>query len=953
MAVLLAWGVVAERDLRAWLVDSGELVDSREHEPPEGAAVVLGDKDSDPDEVASAREALAELIAAGGVVVAGAGIDLGDGFVSARLAGATGDRRDAVLAGLRVLGVEGGARLGERAATLVALFGVTATKPVGAAAERAIAEQRWAALGLASAAADVLGPEQLVQVLGWQTSEGIDPLPDGAPSDLAVNLARVLGNYPRPRRLELLRDLWEQVIARKAAALAAERLIATQDLRVLDALRKRCRHYDADLAAKTALLNPDVPYAFSAAIHYVPTWDGFWRPTVERLIQDAIAATVLLRAAVAVHEHGVIDGIALVRDQIAAAAALVTKAEARAARRSVPDFIDLPARPISHIRDIDVWLWTQPLNKAFEKFVHDRLSTALAYARIVDATCHSLIHANQPQEMLPDTDWDVPSLRSWRNAVGYTDVRPPAQWYQHPYSARSYPPSLGDRLAADPATLEQASDLLWYADLADAMSRIHGHERAWIPHGLRVPHFDTNPPVAHPDPLTPRLDSIPLAVAGAAQLLALGATAPARCRDWAALCAGLMSSGVVVQALSSEFEVPEPILDYDGALLPGTAARIQIARTAGRLAEWSDYMGNCIAGPDYQEQAIRGRSILIALRDDQDVLQVNAELRPNDRGWSVEQIRGRFNADPDPVLKKAFQLWALTLHATDTEPHLEAEPADPRPRPRRASPNLVRELRPLLKAAVRQTLRDAVPAVRAFAAVAGADAIAPAVDAKAMTVLRRSKPDTLTRLCAAALEAGRVTLPQLWSATGTHPIATALHALEPAVMIRYPRLRRLTEDTPLPSKALRELVKDPEIGAARSIDLLALRLREALLRLALVDDPVFAGALRANPAVEFLCPLILVITSTAGYPHPTTMIAAADAVTIPGFPVSSLIDPEGPWRRSHSSAGEFGSVPTPRWEQAPDTGLRIPTSWLPRGGWPVLWSRAASHSAALATASRH
>ncbi|GAA1844926.1 hypothetical protein [Actinomadura bangladeshensis] len=103
--------------------------------------------------------------AAGGVVAAGAGVDLGAGFRSARLDGAHGDQRDAVLAALRVVGVDGAHRLGQRAGFLVALFGPSVTRRVGAAAARAVEEERWAALHLASAASDVLGPEQLERVL--------------------------------------------------------------------------------------------------------------------------------------------------------------------------------------------------------------------------------------------------------------------------------------------------------------------------------------------------------------------------------------------------------------------------------------------------------------------------------------------------------------------------------------------------------------------------------------------------------------------------------------------------------------------------------------------------------------------------------------------------------------------------------------------------------------------
>ncbi|MGW4249559.1 hypothetical protein, partial [Nocardia sp. NPDC004722] len=214
MAVRLAFGLVAERDRHAWLIETGEVVG---HDGPEGAAVVLGPRDSDSVRVAIACADLAGLVELGGVVIAGAGIDLGDGFVSARLAGASGDRRDAVLAALRVLKLGGAWRLGERGATLVALFGVTATKPVGAAAEQAIGEGHWAPVLLASAAAELLGPEQLVRVLALRAPDDVDPIPDGAPSVLAAHLRRVLEPYSPRRRLDLVLDLWKQVCDRQLA----------------------------------------------------------------------------------------------------------------------------------------------------------------------------------------------------------------------------------------------------------------------------------------------------------------------------------------------------------------------------------------------------------------------------------------------------------------------------------------------------------------------------------------------------------------------------------------------------------------------------------------------------------------------------------------------------------------------------------------------------------------
>ncbi|MFI1917887.1 hypothetical protein [Nocardia sp. NPDC020380] len=644
MAVRLAWGVLAERDLGAWFLDTGEPVDPRDHDAPEGAAVALGPKNAAPEQVAAARESLRQLVEDGGLVAAGAGVDLGAGFVSARLAGAGGDRRDAVLAALRALGTTGASRLGERTATLVALFGVTATKPVGAAAERAIAEERWPAVTLASAAADILGPEQLEHILASPAPDGVDPIPSGAPSALATNLRRVLE---------------------------------------------------------------------------------------------------------------------------------------------------------------------------------------------------------------PQTD--------------------------------------------------------------------------------RVP--------VEADHCVPRLDSIPLAVAGTAQLMALGATPPVRCRDWGRLCAGLLSSGSVMRALVEEFEVPEVVLAHEGEVLPEIGLRVEVARNAGRLAEWSAYMGNCIAGPWYQEEAVRGRSVLLALRDERDTILVNVELRAAGRGWFVNEIGGRFNGELDPALRKSVLRWVSTVRALD-EDDAEVPDIDVPVRVRRSALDPVREIRPALCASVRGTLKVAAPARRTVAIV-GVDADG---DPKTLTALRRSSSDRLARLCVEALESGRVTLAELWSATGARPLAAAVAAQPERTLTRYPRLHTLAADAPIPSKRLRDLVKEPDLATARSMDVVATRMRAVLGGLALTGDPAFTRAVIREPSIEMLCALVPVVTCRPDNPFPTLAIAEPRAVIMPGFPASDLSDPDGPWQRAWPVAAEFGAETERFWDQVAETGVLVPATWLAAGGWQGLWSKAAAHA---------
>jgi hypothetical protein len=247
MKIRLSGGVVAS-GLCAWVPGRpGPVQVVDEPAVPLGDAVALGLAEATGEQVRRAVDELARLVAAGGTVAAGAGVDLGSGFISARLAGARGDQRDAVLAALRVLGVEQAGRLGDRAGFLVALFGPAATKRVGAAATQAIADGRWAAVQLASAASDVLGPEQLERVLELRPPDGADLVP-GPASALARHLRPVLEPLPGPRRLELLLDLWARVAEHHAGLARRKRLMATQSRRDrVEDLRNRRQHDDDEL----------------------------------------------------------------------------------------------------------------------------------------------------------------------------------------------------------------------------------------------------------------------------------------------------------------------------------------------------------------------------------------------------------------------------------------------------------------------------------------------------------------------------------------------------------------------------------------------------------------------------------------------------------------------------------------------------------------------------------
>ncbi len=126
----------------------------------------------------------------------------------------------------------------------------------------------------------------------------------------------------------------------------------------------------------------------------------------------------------------------------------------------------------------------------------------------------------------------------------------------------------------------------------------------------------------------------------------------------------------------------------------------------------------------------------------------------------------------------------------------------------------------------------------AYAAVA-----ATAADA-ALTSLRRLGTAQLTGAVRRALDEGGTDLVGLWKATGHRPLETALDALDPALRERFDQFPLLLGEPPLP-KTLRRLVKDPAIAGAYSLDLVARRVRRAIGRLAVHDDPVIAQASRS------------------------------------------------------------------------------------------------------------
>jgi hypothetical protein len=930
---------------------------------PLGEPVALGPEGAREDEVARAVDALARLVSAGGAVAAGAGVDLGAGFRSARLAGARGDQRDAVLAALRVLGVEQAGRLGDRAGFLVALFGAGATKPVGAAATRAITEDRWAAVHLASAASDMLGPEQLERVLALRPPAGVD-LVQGPASALAQHLRRVLEPVPGPRRLELLVDLWAEVIAHHAGLARRERLRATQSRRDrVEDLRKR-RQHDDDRVIMSLL--PSWLTEPEPALAGIARWrppDHYWRGRLDRLVADALAATALLRAAAAVADHGLVDGLTRSAGLLAAAEAMLPASIADAAARKVPGLTGLPSRPGVYVRDIGRRLAAGgPRDHRFAGFVQPRLACARDFALVIMEDLEALLergHTNVAEWVL--RQWASSNLRAWRKDAGYSVARPPAGWGGIPWWPNHFLGQLeplSQRLAAAPGQdaldVEVAGDLLWYAELADALAGLYGHDAARGPLGQGL-WFDHNP-APEAEPLRQRQDSITVAVAGAAQLFALGATPPRHARTWREFADGLAASVSVTEAMTGEFRVPAPLAALDGTTVAGTGLSFRVARSARTLAGWSDYMANCIAGEPYLDRARAGRSVLTGLYGKDGVLIVNAELiprRPVARGWRVGEIKARYNQAPDTTLERRFREWVEAVPgpaageaapASPGEAPLdqalpgEARPGQPLPGRaagrRRPVPRLVEDAGPALSAHARRAWETEVDGavIGAFAALAGT-----APDA-ALIRLRRLRPGSLTDTCRRGLDAGTVSLDRLWSATAVRPLRTAVTALDPALRDRFDQLPLLFSEPPL-AKSLRRLVRLPAVDAAYALDRAALEVRRAIGALAVQDDPVIARALAARPAEPLLCALAVTVTCSAPEGDLVT-VAPPRTVAVPGYPATALDDEGGPWQRAFPDARELGADTAAFWDQVAEHGLRVPASWLAGGAWTVLWARA-------------
>ncbi|MFI6098065.1 hypothetical protein ACIA8G_21105 [Lentzea sp. NPDC051213] len=949
MSIQLAFGVTAGPGLRCWPPTSGGRAVPGDRP---GAPVALGPADAAPEVVREATRQLA-LLVRGGTEAAAAGIDLGGGFISARLAGAHGDRRDAVLAALKVLGVDRAHLLGDRTAGLVAMFGPAATKRVGAAAHTALAEERWAALHLASAASDLLGPEQLERVLGLRAPDGIDPFPLGAASTLADHLSRVLAGYPRPRRLALIISLWDHVCALLVEQQLMARRAATQTRADrIDKLRERHRdHFDEPIVERLGWAFDGEPTLAAAARWRPPAW---WSAAeLGRLLEDAIAATALLRFASTVSDEGLEVAADRHRDELVAADACLTKAaRSKAARRHEGGYSH-PARPGCYVQQLVQMLTPErAITAKIKTYVQVRVAMARNYGVVVFDAVTALLDELDEQSLHNCWDackpWQAPHLPRWRAAAGFS--RAPDGWEQPPLpDAHADGPKqpLAQRIAAgDPASAETPHDLLWFADLADALAPFHGNERARVRHQQPAPELRYDAPAPQPEPGNPRADSLPLAAAGVAQLVMFGATPPPRCGSWAELAAGVSASAVIAEASVGVFPIPPEVSTMDKQVLAGLS--VELGREPRQLAEWSSYMGNCIGEWWYAAQARRGQCVLMALRDPADGrIVANLDIRRHTGGWHVHELRARFNDSVDAALEAQVKQWVDKIPVPvppAPEPLLPVPPVRARggSARRSAAGRLPAELVSALTTAAERELASAqaVSARHVYTALArglGRPGQPADFDPDAAAIaLKRVGPAEHTDLLRTALDAG-LDAPALWRATRVRPLTAAVGRLDSGLR-EYDRLDTLTDGSPLP-RTLRALVRRPEIAPAHAMDVVARAVRTAMGDLA--GDDALARSVAKRPSTELVCALAIV-TTCAGKSTKDGVVQVAEAkkTVVPGFPASDLSDEHGPWQKALPAAADLGAPVELFWERVAEHGLLVPAALLGKGGWPALWQRA-------------
>ena len=238
------------------------------------------------------------------------------------------------------------------------------------------------------------------------------------------------------------------------------------------------------------------------------------------------------------------------------------------------------------------------------------------------------------------------------------------------------------------------------------------------------------------------------------------------------------------------------------------------------------------------------------------------------------------------------------------------------------------------------------PEVRSAVDVLGQAGLGARAGFGGLTALRRVLRQDLDAALRRGLAEEAPDLMTLWRATAIRPLASAVAALDEAVREHYAYVELLLGDGPLPALP-RRLGRVPEIAEARSVDLVARRLRRAIGRLVLTGDAALAAQVHRYADAGLICALVLTVSFAPAVESPLTRITDAGEVAVPGYPLSTLDDEMGPWRRATADAQELGAGVD--WFR-PTPALVVPSAWLRAGGWPALWARA--HRASSSTARR-
>ena len=941
--VRFSGGIVLDRSLRAWLSD-GPGDEVRDGSGLPGATVVVGPSAASRREVERARGEVRRLVAAGGPLVSAANVDLGGGFRSARLEGGGESRRDAVMAALEVLGPDGVDRVGGRDAVLVALFGAAANRRLGAAAVEALDDGAFSALRLAVAVSDLLHSERIEAILRLRAPIQIEPVPAGASVVLAEELATVLRPYPPARRLRLLQSLWDAVVDCQNTDAAR---VEARRRRVSRARTERWQREVQDSNGQwwrskaSSVIGPEPRPETMLA--WVPDL-GTWREALLRTFHESIAATALLRTALASEREPFESAVLNHLEQLAyAATAHVEGLTDRMTQVLEVPHYGGPATSMASAVAGAVAFASAPGasvdRRDLSGLLADQFGNVFELARAVLGSTLELIQAIQRGGV--DVGPDTP-VGEWRRVAGYTAVRNPRDWLGPWLVSEDRPPLAARAGACEPGQeqdVEAVEDLLWIADLADALAAWLGHDRACI--GRFAPGaVDVDPERPAPDPGTPYVDSIPLAVSGAAQLVGVGAPLPTRPRSWPSLVEELVAAGETL-ALDEGFAVAGEILDWDGRELAETDLRFEVARTPRHLLAWGNYMGNCIAG--YTVRA-SSRFCLVALRDGEGTLVANVSVQKMDSRWRIDQALGRFNTPLSEGVVAALTRWGSDL--VDRRPRAEelaeAEPPAPNIRRRRAGSRagldrVALQLDQLIREQDTGELSWVLTVLEPIARQLGSERGGVVRDV-AVTIARTS-PGRLAASTANTLEQGECRLVELWHATTFRPLHRALNLIHESTP--GPTLRRLTD--PVLPRSLRPILDVPSVRSARVVGLAAVRIRYALGTLLRDAEPRLDRAIVTAPHLGFVTSAILALTARGrSETVDLTWLPVGLDGSLPGRPPSSVTDHYGPWASARLGAQELGAA-ADRVErvlsEAPGTSLLVPSAWLANQTWAALWSR--------------